>query len=256
MPGPRSIYGMSNTPDMTPFSFRLDRDLMRANKMRDIMLTYIRCQSVRNEVPSPFRSGDEISMELQGEHVRAMVLFDPQRIEVRMSAPAAITTGQDIMVSQRLLRYRPNLSLTQMAEDEPAATTECIRKAWEHLEELYCDYRIAYSIRDTLRTKYVRYQREEQEIREREKELNRPILEEIEVLRKEKSLLKKRFKEGLLPELEYKKERRRLIDMIDAKQALLSNEDVFGRIFHDEILLLRSVNSGRKLIRDIAEEKI
>ena len=76
------------------------------------------------------------------------------------------------------------------------------------------------------------------------------------MLRKVKSLIKKRFKQGLIPEEEYKKGRRRLIDLIDAKQGELSNEDVFGRIFSDEILLIQCVESGRDLIRDIAEGKI
>lgn len=229
---------------------------MRAQKVRDIMLTDIRCRCVRNEIPTPFHSGDEVSMDLQGKHIRASVLFDPQHIEVRMSAPAAITTGRDIAVSRRLLYHQPSLSLTRMVGDEAVATPDCIQKAWEHLEGLYCDYCIADSLRSTLRTKYERYQQEEKEVREREKELNRPILEEIVVLRREKSLLKKRFKQGLFPEEEYKKERRRLIDMINAKQGELSNEDVFGRIFFDEILLIQCVESGRDLIRNIAEGKI
>ena len=241
---------------MTPVTLGLERDLMRANKMRDIMLTYIRSQSVRNEVPTPFRSGDAISMELQGEHIRATVLFDPQHIEVRMSAPVDISTGRDVFISQRLLHYQPNLSLTCIVEGEAVATSKCIREAWDDLEELYCDYRIMASIRGPLRTKYERYQKEENEIREREKVLNHPILEAIEVLRREKRLLKRRFKDGLVPEEEYKKERRWLIDMIDAKLGLLSYEDVFGRIFYDEILLTRRVENGRNLIRDIAEGKI
>ena len=234
----------------------MDRDLMRTNKMRDIMLTYIRNQSVRKEVPTPFRSGDEISMELQGEQIRATVYFDPGHIEVRMSAPVAITTGWDVLITQKLLHYQPNHSLTRIVEGEAAATQKCIREAWDNLEELYCDYRIVSSVRGTLRAKYERYQKEEKEIREREKELNRPILEEIELLRKEKSLLKRCFKDGFITEVGYKKERRRLIDMIDAKQGLLSNEDVFGRIFYDEILLTRRVENGRNLIRDIVEEKL
>ena len=229
---------------------------MRAQKVRDIMLTDIRCRCVRNEVPTPFRSGDEISMDLQGQHIKASVLFDPQHIEVRMNAPVAITTGRDIAVSRRLLYHQPSLSLTRMVGEEAVATPDCIQKAWEHLEGLYCDYRIAGSLRSTLRTKYERYQREEKEIREREKEQNRPILEEIEMLRKVKILLKKRFKQGLIPEEEYKKGRRRLIELIDAKQGELSNEDVFGRIFFDEILLIQCVESGRDLIRNIAEGKI
>lgn len=229
---------------------------MRAQKVRDIMLTDIRCRCVRNEIPTPFHSGDEISMDLQGQHIKASVLFDPQHIEVRMNAPVAITTGRDIAVSRRLLYHQPNLSLTRMVGKEAVATPDCIRKAWEKLYGLYCDYRISDSIRGTIIDKYERYQREEKEIREREKELNRPILAEIVVLRREKSLLKKRFKQGLFPEDEYKKERRRLIDLTDAKQGELSNEDVFGRIFYDEIPLIQCVESGRDLIRNIAEGKI
>ena len=229
---------------------------MRAQKVRDIMLTDIRCRCVRNGAPTPFRSSDEISMDIQGEHIRAVVIFDPRHIEVRMSAPAAITTGRDIAVSRRLLYHQPSLSLTRMVGDEAVATPDCIQKAWEKLYGLFCDYRIADSIRGTIIDKYERYQREEKEIREREEELNRPILEEIVVLRREKSLLKKRFKQGLFPEEEYKKERRRLIDMINAKQGELSNEDVFGRIFSEEIPLIQCVERGRDFIRDIAEGKI
>lgn len=256
MPGLRSIYGMSNHSDILPITLRLDPELKRACIMRNIMLTAIRQLAVRNEAPSPFHSGDELSFEYYGKTVRATVLFDPRHIEVRLTDPVTLTTGWNVLVTPKALHYRPYLSLTWPGDGDRSATPECLRKAWVYLEELFCDYMIAHSSRETICSLYEQYLAEEKETREREKALNEPILAQMAALRKEKSLLKRRFKEGGLSETGYKKERRRLINEIEAAEGRLSHEDVFGRVFYDHILRFQCVESGRELIRSVAEGKL
>ena len=250
------IYSMSSISDILPITLRLDRELMRACKMRDIMLASIQNQGTRNEAPSPFHSGDELSFEYYGRTVRATVFFDPGHIEVRLTSPVSITTGWNVTVTPKALHYRPYLSMIHPDDKDRAATPECLRQAWVYLEELFCDYWIADSTRETLCSLYERYLTEERETREREMEFNTPILREIDALRKEKTLLKRRFKEGLFTEMAYKEERRRLLDMIEAKEATLLYEDVFGRVFYDHLLRFQCVENSRELIRGIAEGKL
>ena len=239
----------------TDLSLQNERALSQASLVREIALASIRHACHRWPVPSPFISGSELSMSVHGDRIRAAVFFDGRHIEVRMSAPVSITTGWDAVVSKMRTFFQPILFLTNPG-GQTSATADCIRKAWTYLEELYCDYWLMDAARDTLRTKYEHYLEEKRLVEERETELNRPILDEIEAIRKEKILLKKHFKEGRFSEVAYKERRNSLIDLIEAKQGQLSNEDVFGRVFRDELLLLRRVDSGRGLIQAIVEGKL
>lgn len=230
-----------------------DLDRKRSDMVREVVLASI-SGAVRAAIHPPIFSGDEVSVRILDGTVTARVFFDERHLEVMMTAPASISTGRCPLITPMVLHYSPGRSLVTDKPAPGAATPACIEKVCSFLEGLYCDWHLMDQMEETLREKYVFFLEEEPRIREREEVINRSILLEIELLREKKSLLKRRFKNREMPEREYKRERNALLSSIDEKKAGISHEDVFGRIFRDELLLLRSVNSPRALIESVAKK--
>lgn len=223
-------------------------EIKRADKVRETVLATI-STGHREEITKPLCSSDVITMEFLGKKVKGRVFFSRSELEVIMDEPIHLSTGRQHIVSPMVLHYRPHLALTLGAEN--AATPVCIQKAWSFLEGLLCDYLLLYPVQNDIREDYTRFLEEEKLIRSQEEIRNKPVLKRIDSLISEKTLLKQSFKKGQISEKEYKCRRSELISQIDANRAELSNEDVFGRIFHEELLLLRCENP-RDFIRRIA----
>ena len=228
---------------------------MRADKVREIALAAISA-AFQGAIFPPLCSGDEISVQVLDETVRARVYFDRNHLEVQMTEPVPLSTGWLLLVSARTLHYCPGRSLLSDSPDPRAATSKCLEKVISLLQGLYCDWFLMKLNGGAIQEKYARYLKEEQDTRSREEVLNRPILEEIDALRKEKRMLKQRFKNQEMREWKYKAERKSLVSAISAKEALLFDEDVFGRIYSDELRLLRCVDNPRGLIRSVAKVTI
>ena len=232
-----------------------DLEQMRADKVREIALAAISA-AFQGAIVQPLCSGDEISVQVRDETVRARAFFDRSHLEVQMIEPFPLSTGWLLLVSARTLHYCPGRSLLSDSPDPRAATSKCLEKVISLLQGLYCDWFLMKLNGEAIQEKYARYLKEEQDTRSRDEILNRPILEEIDALRKEKRMLKQRFKNKEMREWKYKARRKSLVSAISAKKALLFAEDVFGRIYGDELRLLRCVDNPRELIRSVANSDI
>lgn len=236
-------------PNLTPEN-ALKR--MRADKVRETVLAAVSAD-FRSEVPRPLLPGGEITALFGDDGMRARVLFDRRHLEVQLLSPVCATTGRRSVLSPAAASRFPSRALVT---EDGAATPACVEKALSLLKELYCDWYMMSILEPAIRQQYERFLAEEPEVRRKEALLNAPVLEEIASLRQEKTLLRNRFRAGAMPETAYKQERGRLISLISGKERSLACEDVFGRIFIDELLLLRCVDNPRKLIETVAESAV
>ena len=208
-------------------------------------------EAPEGEASRPLRNGDTVAMTVAGVRHEAVVYFNRDFIQVSLLAPYEVSTGFRLGRKQaHMARYvSPELTLGDgLCEASPAG----VAKAWEHFGDLCCDVILVHMEREELAAKYPAYLQREKEVRAREVEQNRTIQARIESLRKEKTALKRLFKDGGISEKQYKEHRSDLIGMIHGAERKLLHEDVFGRVFGDELDLLQAVSDPREFIAGVA----
>lgn len=212
-------------------------------------------EASEGEASRPLRNGDTIAMTVAGVRYEAVVYFNRDFMQVSLTAPYVVSTG-----------FRPGRKLAHMAryvspeltlgDGSREASPAGVAKAWERFGDLCCDVILVHMEREELAAKYPAYLQREKEVRAREEELSRPVLARIESLRKEKTALKRLFKDGGISEKQYKEHRSDLIGMIHGAERKLLHEDVFGRVFGDVLDLLQAVSDPREFIAGVASGKI
>ena len=212
-------------------------------------------EAPEGEASRPLRNGDTVAMTVAGVRYEAVVYFSRDFIQVSLTAPYVVSTGfrPGRKRGPAIGFVTPELTLGNgSCEASPAG----VAKAWERFGDLCCDVILVHMEREALAAKYPAYLQREKEVRAREEELSRPVLARIESLRKEKTALKRLFKDGGISEKQYKEHRSDLIGMIHGAERDLLHEDVFGRVFGDVLDLLQAVSDPREFIAGVASGKI
>lgn len=212
-------------------------------------------EAPEGEASRPLRNGDTVTMTVAGVRYEATVYFSMDFILVSLLAPYEVSTGFRLGRKRaHMVGYvSPELTLGDgSCEASPAG----VAKAWEFFSDLCCDVILVHMEREELAAKYPAYLQREKEVRAREVEQNRTVQARIESLRKEKTALKRLFKDGGISEKQYKEHRSDLIGMIHGAERKLLHEDVFGSVFGDVLDLLQAVSDPREFIAGVASGKI
>jgi len=227
-----------------------------ANRKDDAIREIIRTGAMESQwlpLPEEFHSGNEIGFDTAGIAVRAVVEFDKYGVAVRMTHPVKTMAYKEVYYRQQTFfrRNKPGSSLFVNDEEGGMATKKCIDTAMELLVGLYSDWVILQSRREAIRRKLADFTDYTRLFLEKEMERIAIVKERILVLSKNSGELKRRFKNGEMPQEEYVEKRKPIHEEIVSLMNESHAKDPFRSRFADEMNDCKFTLDKQSLIKSI-----
>jgi len=211
-----------------------------ADKKDDTIRKIIRTSAMAAQwlpLPEEFHSGDEMGFDIGEVKVRAIVEFDKYGVAVRMTHPVKTMAYKEVYYRQQTFfrRNKPGSSLFVDGIEGGSATEKCLDTARDLLTGLYSDWMILQSRKEAIRRKLTCFSDFARAFMEKEAVRISSLKSLILELSRQSGELKRRFKNGEMPQEEYVEKRKPIHNEIVSLMKASHPRDPFQYRFSAEL---------------------